>query len=94
MGRTQVPIRRQGGERVYPHLSPLVTLSLFSVSVSLFLFCKQVHLCHFLKTRCHRELCSVVKTLHLQCRCAQVPSLVREVRSHKLHGMAKKRKRN
>ena len=58
----------QGGERVYPHhISPLVTLSLFSMSLSLFLFCKQVHLCHFLKTRCHRELSgrSVVKTLYL-----------------------------
>ena len=31
-----------------PHLSPLVALHLFSMSVSLFLFRKQVHLCHTL----------------------------------------------
>ena len=31
-----------------PHLSPLVTISLFSVFMSLFLFCKYVHLYHFL----------------------------------------------
>ena len=30
------------------HLSPLVTIHLFSMSVSLFLFCEQVHLCHTL----------------------------------------------
>ena len=29
-------------------LSPLVTISLFSMSVNLFLFCKKVHLYHFL----------------------------------------------
>ena len=31
-----------------PHLSPLVTRSLFSMSVSLFLIFKQIHLCYFL----------------------------------------------
>ena len=31
-----------------PSFPPLVTVSSFSVSVSLFLFCKQIHLCHFL----------------------------------------------
>ena len=31
-----------------PCPSPLVTVSLFSMSVSLFLFCKEVHLFHFL----------------------------------------------
>ena len=34
---------------IYPiSSSPLVTISLFSTSVTLFLFCKQVHLYHFL----------------------------------------------
>ena len=35
---------------IYPpnHLSPLITISLFSMSVSLFLVCKQIHLYHFL----------------------------------------------
>ena len=31
-----------------PNPSPLMTINLFSKSVTLFLFCKQVHLCHFL----------------------------------------------
>ena len=32
-----------------PHpISLLVTINLFSISVSLFLLCKQVHLCHIL----------------------------------------------
>ena len=37
-----------------PSLPPLVTISLFSMSVGLFLFCKQVHLYHFLDSRYKR----------------------------------------
>ena len=33
---------------IHPILSPLATISLFSMSVSLFLFYRQVHLCHVL----------------------------------------------
>ena len=36
-----------------PIVSPLVIISLFSNCVSVFLFCKQVHLCHFKKIRLH-----------------------------------------
>ena len=36
---------------IYPSStpSPFVTVSLFSISVGLFLFCNYIHLCHFLK---------------------------------------------
>ena len=34
-----------------PSLLPLTTTSLFSMSMSLFLFCRQVHLCHILDSR-------------------------------------------
>ena len=32
----------------FPALSPLITTSLFSLSVNMFLFCRYVHLCHVL----------------------------------------------
>ena len=31
----------------FPHPSPLITIKSFSKSVIMFLFCKQVRLCHF-----------------------------------------------
>ena len=39
-----------------PSLSPLATTSLFSMSVSLFLFCRWAHLCHILDSMCKRYL--------------------------------------
>ena len=35
-------------------LSSLAATSLFSMSMSLFLFCRKVHLCHILDSRCKR----------------------------------------
>ena len=35
----------------------------------------------------------VIKTLHFHCRGKQVQSLIRELRSHMLCGMAKKKKK-
>ena len=38
-----------------PHTSPLVTISLFSMSVSLFPFCKCIHLYHILDSMCKQH---------------------------------------
>ena len=38
-----------------PHPSPLVTVSLFSMSMSLYVFCKQVHLYHILNSTYKRH---------------------------------------
>ena len=49
-----------------PTPSPLVTVSLFSMSVSLFLFCRYVHLCYVLDS-IYKWLCMVFNFLFLTC---------------------------
>ena len=59
--------------------SPLITISLFSLSVSLFLFCKEVHLCHILDStyKCyHTTFVFFLLTFSISAARPRGPSLL------------------